>query len=295
MSSTSTGRGQVRTGAPSVGAHTPQSILARLDRISVWSLPFMFVGIIGTGFLFAFYDVFDINVSFIQSCVALKPGCTPANAVTALRIPVVLNLAGYVIGALALAPVSDRIGRRNMLLFTMALTGLGSLYNALAPDYTQFVLARVITGVGVGADLAIVNTYVGEVAPRRNRARWISVIFIMSSLGALLGIWLGLFLTTSPAPWPHGLSFAQASPSFTDGWRWMYGVGALLAAIGVLLRLELPESARWLVGRGRLAEADKVVSDMEVVAAKHGPLAPVPDEIPIDETVPESSLAFRAL
>ncbi|HEV3391058.1 MAG TPA: MFS transporter, partial [Solirubrobacteraceae bacterium] len=255
MSSTSTGGHQVRTGGPArtqtptspAPGKTAKSILARLDRISVWSLPFMFIGIIGTGFLFAFYDVFDINVSFIQSCVALKHGCTPANAVTALRVPVVLNLAGYVIGALALAPISDRIGRRNMLLFTMLVTGVGSLYNAFAPDYTQFVLARVITGIGVGADLAIVNTYIGELAPRRNRARWISVIFIMSSLGALLGIWLGLFLTTSPAPWPHGLSFAQASPSFTDGWRWMYGIGALLAAVGVLLRLELPESPRWLV------------------------------------------------
>src|SRR5581483_9276171 len=209
MSSTSTGRLQQRQAAPA-GAHTPQSILARLDRISVWSMPFMFVGIIGLGFMFAFYDVFDINVSFIQSCVALKHGCTPANAETALRVPVALNLAGYVIGALALAPLSDRFGRRNMLLFTMLLTGLGSLYNALAPDYTQFVIARVITGIGVGADLAIVNTYVGEVAPRRTRARWISVIFIMSSLGALLGIWLGLFLTTPSAPWPHGLPFAQA-------------------------------------------------------------------------------------
>ena len=295
MSSTSTSGRLVRTGAPPAGAQTPKSILARLDRISVWSLPFMFIGIIGTGFLFAFYDVFDINVSFIQSCVALKHGCTPANAVTALRVPVVLNLAGYVIGALALAPISDRIGRRNMLLFTMLLTGLGSLYNAFAPDYTQFVLARVITGIGVGADLAIVNTYVGEVAPRRNRARWISVIFIMSSLGALLGIWLGLFLTTSPAPWPHGLSFAQAGPTFADGWRWMYGIGALLAAIGVLLRLELPESARWLVGQGRTEEADKVVSDMEVVAAKHGPLAPVPDDVPMDQAIPEPRISFRAL
>ncbi len=294
MSSTSTGRLQQAQAAPA-GAHTPRSILARLDRISVWSMPFIFVGIIGTGFLFAFYDVFDINVSFIQSCVALKPGCTPANAVTALRIPVVLNLAGYVIGALALAPISDRIGRRNMLLFTMLLTGVGSLYNALAPDYTQFVIARIVTGIGVGADLAIVNTYVGEVAPRRNRGRWISVIFIMSSLGALLGIWLGLFLTTPSAPWPHGLSFAQASPSFTDGWRWMYAVGALLAGVGVLLRLELPESARWLVGQGRLDEADKVVSDMEVMAAKHGTLAPVPDDIPVDQTTPESSRAFKAL
>ena len=175
--------GRARAVDQDTDARTRHRILARLDRIDVWSMPFVFIGIIGLGFLFAFYDVFDINVSFIQSCVALKHGCTPANAVTTLRVPVVLNLAGYVIGALALAPVSDRIGRRNMLLFTMGLTGLGSLYNALAPDYTQFVLARVITGIGVGADLAIVNTYVGEVAPRRNRARWISVIFIMSRWG----------------------------------------------------------------------------------------------------------------
>jgi len=294
MSSTGVGGRQLREAGPPQ-AHTPRSILARLDRIDVWSMPFIFIGIIGLGFMFAFYDVFDINVSFIQSCVALKPGCTPANAVTTLRVPIVLNLGGYVIGALALAPLSDRFGRRNMLLFTMLLTGLGSLYNALAPDYTQFVIARVITGIGVGADLAIVNTYVGEVAPRRNRARWISVIFIMSSLGALLGVWLGLFLTTPSAPWPHGLPFSQAGPGFENGWRWMYAIGALLAAIGILLRLELPESARWLVGQGRIDEADKVVSDMEVVAAKHGPLAPLSNDVPTDQTTPESTRAFRAI
>ena len=76
MSSSSTGRHTLRSVAPSAGAGgmTPKSILARLDRIDVWSMPFLFVGIIGLGFLFTFYDVFDINVSFIQSCVALKHG-----------------------------------------------------------------------------------------------------------------------------------------------------------------------------------------------------------------------------
>jgi hypothetical protein len=83
MSSTHTGQRQpgaqaaareARTGEPDV--HTPRGILARLDRIDVWSMPFLFVGIIGLGFMFAFFDVFDINVSFIQSCVALKPGAT---------------------------------------------------------------------------------------------------------------------------------------------------------------------------------------------------------------------------
>ncbi len=88
--------------------HTPASILARLDRIDTWSLPYLFIGIIGTGFLFTFYDIFDINVSFIQTCVALKPGCTPETALDALKTPVVLNLAGYVVGTLVLSPLADR-------------------------------------------------------------------------------------------------------------------------------------------------------------------------------------------
>src|SRR5215471_14257447 len=230
-----------RTRAGAEGAPSPKAneLLARLERIDIWSLPFLFIGILGLGFLFTFYDIFDINVSFIQSCVALKKGCTPENAITTLRTPILLNLAGYVLGTLVLSPISDRIGRRNMLLFTMLITGLGALWNALAADYTQFVLARIVTGVGIGADLAIVNTYIGEVAPRRNRAKFTSLIFVMSALGALLGIWLGLILTTEAAPWPKGLSFAQAGADFDNGWRWMYAIGAVLALIAVLLRLEL--------------------------------------------------------
>ena len=284
--------GEAGTGSERGDQAEGRSILARLDRLDVWALPFLFVGIIGLGFLFTFYDVFDINVSFIQTCVALKPGCTPANALGTLRIPVALNLAGYVLGTLLLSPMSDRIGRRNMLLITMVLTGLGSLWTALAPDYVNFVLARVLTGMAVGADLSIVNTYVGEVAPRRNRAKWISEIFVNSSLGALLGVWLGLFLTTQPAPWPKGLSFAQASPTFTDGWRWMYAVGALLALVAIVLRVQLPESPRWLVGKNRLQEADEVVTDMEQMAAKRGPLADPVTDVPVDTEIEGGYNAF---
>src|SRR6266704_2116214 len=198
------------------------AVIARLDRIPIWSLSYLFIGIIGIGFLFTFFDIFAITVSFIQTCTQIVPGCIPPTAANYLGLPVELNLAGYVVGALILAPLADRFGRREMLLFTLVLTGLGSLYTAFVGDYTNFIIARTITGIGVGADLALVATYIGEVAPSNGRAKYTSLIFIMSSLGAFFGIWLGLFLTTPATPFPLGLPFAVAGAGFENGWRWMY-------------------------------------------------------------------------
>jgi len=272
-----------------------QMIMARLERIDVWSMASVFIGIIGLGFLFIFYDIFVINVSFIQTCVAIKPGCTPETALGSPSLPVVLNLVGYVVGTLVLSPLADRFGRRNMLLITMLITGVGSLYNAFAPDYLNFNLARIITGIGIGAVLAIVNTYINEVAPRHSRAKYTTVIFVMSALGALLGIWLGLILTTPSTPWPLGLPFALASKTFEDGWRWMYGLGALLAIISVALLSRLPESPRWLISQGRMADAAAIVSDMERRAERHGAL-PEPNLADADaEVAPPSRVPYRDL
>src|ERR1019366_441690 len=220
-------------------------------------------GIIGVGFLFTFFDIFDINVSFIQTCAALVSGCTPVNAANYLGWPLLLNLSGYVVGALILSPLADRFGRRDMLLVTLIITGIGSLYNAFIGDYTTFIIARTITGIGIGADLALVATYISEVAPNGGRARYTSLIFVMSALGSFLGIWLGLLLTPPATPFPLGLPFAVAGPSFETGWRWMYGTGALLALVGILMRFQLPESPRWLISRNRLDEAETIITSME--------------------------------
>ena len=117
----------------------------------------------------------------------------------------------------------------------------------------------------------------------------------MSAIGALLGIWLGLILTTPAEPWPHGLPFAQAGPGFETGWRWMYALGAVLALVAIALRFELPESPRWLVGQGRLDEADRVVADMEATAAKHGPLAEPDADVPVDAHEGRGTMPFREL
>ncbi|WP_287762065.1 hypothetical protein [Acidiphilium sp.] len=93
--------------------NTAGLLLARLDRIPNWTLPRLYALVIGIGFLFTFYDIFDINVSFIQTCMALVPGCTPAKSGAYIGLPVLLNLAGYVVGTLVLSPLADRMGRRD--------------------------------------------------------------------------------------------------------------------------------------------------------------------------------------
>jgi len=254
---------------PGAGASSDSAaaIIARQDRIPIWSLSYLFIGIIGVGFLFTFFDIFDITVSFIQTCTQIVSTCNPGNAATYLGLPVELNLAGYVVGALILSPLADRFGRREMLLFTMLLTGIGSFITIFSSSYGFFIIARLITGLGIGADLALVNTYINEVAPSSGRARYTSLIFVMSAFGAFFGIWLGLILTTPAAPFPSGLPFAIATvsgPQFLgNGWRYMYAIGTLLALAGVLLRFQLPESPRWLISRGRTEEADRIVTSME--------------------------------
>ena len=263
-------------------------IIARQDRIPIWSLSYLFIGVIGMGFLFTFFDIGDINVSFIETCLQIVSGCQPQIANTYLGLPVLVNLVGYMFGALIFSPLADRYGRRDLLAITMVITSLGSLYTAIAGNYTHFVLARALTGIGIGADLALVNTYINEVAPARSRARYTSLIFIMGTIGSSLGIWLGLYLTTTPAPFPSGLPFALASAQFTSGWRIMYAIGSCMAISGLLLRFKLPESPRWLISQGRIKEAERIVTRMEQQALTH--LAELP---PVEPILPAQKVTSR--
>ena len=262
-------------------------IIARQDRIPIWALSYLFLGILGIGYIFIFFDIFNINVSFIQTALTLGWAHSPtAAAITSLEgLVVLLNLIGYVIGALLISPFSDRYGRREMLIFTLLITGIGSIFNALVTNYWEFTLARFITGIGVGADLAIVNSYISEVAPKNGRARYTSFLFVLAGIGTVLAVWVGLILTTPATAFPNGLPFALANTGTflaTNGWRLMYGIGGVLALIGVLLRFGLPESTRWLITHGRPKEAERIVTEMETRALESvEELPPLPESIPI--------------
>lgn len=279
---------------PETTADPGALILARLDRLPRRAVAFAATGIAGLALFFVFYCNFDINVSFIQTCEQIRPGCTPHSAQQSLTLPVVLYLVGYLAGGLLVAPLSDRLGRRRTLAITVAFALVGSVLSAVCGGYPGFVVSRAITGVGMGATLPVANTYIGEVAPARARARYTALTFVLCTVGATCGIGFGLLATTEPAPFPEGLPIALAGPHFASGWRWIYGIAAVVGLAALLAAFRLPESPRWLIIRGRLAEAEQVVARLERRALRRGPL-PEPEPQPVAPVRESGPAPYREL
>jgi MFS transporter, putative metabolite:H+ symporter len=251
---------------------TSAELLGRLDRLPRSAVSFAVTGIVGLGLFVVFYCNFNINVSFIQTCTQIREGCNPGNAASSERLPVVLYLVGYLLGGLGVAPLSDRFGRRRLIFAVITFAVVGSLITAVAGGYDVFVIGRAITGVAMGGMLAVGNTYIGEIAPPSARARYTAITFVLCTLGAMIGIGLGLLFTTESASFPDGLPIALAGADFTSGWRWMYWVAVVVGLVALLLTLRLPESPRWLLEHGRSAEAEEVVAGLERRALRRGPL-----------------------
>lgn len=149
-------------------------------------------------------------------------------------------------------PISDRIGRRPVLIIAAILFTLSAIASALAPNYLSLVLARMLGGFGVGMALIIAPVYIAELAPPGLRGRLVS----FNQLNIVIGIsaayfsnYLILKLGHSELPWAQALQFGAWN------WRWMLGVETLPAVFYFFTLLFVPESPRWLVMQRREREA----------------------------------------
>ena len=231
-------------------------LLARMDAIPIWAFPSVLIAIIGSGYFFTFFDITDIG--FAMPAIANQFNLTGSES---LFVALAVGLVGYIIGSYAIGTLADRYGRYRTMLATIALTAIGSFGDAAATDLVTLSLWRLVTGMGVGADLNLVSTYISELSPPRIRGR-------MSVLTFFFGI-IGQAVTPFVA-----LAFV---PNYDIGWRLLFVIGGVIAVIALAARSQLPESPRWLVLHGKTKQAEQIVQKMEEFARAKGVVLPKPE------------------
>jgi putative MFS transporter len=235
------------------------SVLERLP-LSRWH--WRLVVLVGIG---SFFDLYEVFLGGVLAPVLAKEW---GLGTLGKSMVIAAGFAGMFIGANVLSIAADRFGRRRVFILNLLVYSLFSLAAAFSPNIETFLVLRVIAGIGLGAELVLVDTYLAEFIPAKHRGRMIAWAYTIGFLGVPLAALLG------------GKLVARTQVLGIDGWRWLLLFGGLGAVFIMAVRTMLPESPRWLESRGRHAEARDVV---ESVAAKVAPGTPV-SESSVSET-----------
>jgi putative MFS transporter len=232
-----------------------QTIAARLERLpySRWHVTVTVV--LGVAI---FFDSFDsLAIAYVLPAL-IRDWHIPPTSIGALIS--VANF-GQALGALTCGWLAERIGRVTTARIAIALFAVMSLACAFTQNYEQLFVCRFFEGIGLGGEIPVASTYISEIlrADRRG-ARFLSYQIIFP-VGLLMSGVVGAFVV----------------PSF--GWQWMFIIGALPGIVALIMQRYCPESPRWLASKGRLDEADAIVTGIERAVSRNGlvPLPPVPE------------------
>ena len=160
-------------------------------------------------------------------------------------------LVGCMIGAACAGPLSDRFGRKRILLLSAVLFAASAIGSALPRTFSELVMARFVGGLGVGMASMLSPLYIAEVAPAHLRGRLVSLNQI-AIISGMLVVTIVNWLVAESAP--------AESWNVTTGWRWMFGSETIPAVLFLLCLLVVPESPRWLTKQGRQDEAIAVLT-----------------------------------
>ena len=166
-------------------------------------------------------------------------------------------LLGCVLGAALAGTLSDRFGRRNTLIVSAVLFLISAIGTAVPRTLTQFIVFRIVGGLGVGAASLTSPMYIAEISPARIRGRMVSVNQLAIVSGMVVVYFVNYFI--------EGLG--DEAWNTAVGWRWMFGSEAIPATLLLLLLLAVPESPRWLTERDRGEEAHKILARIDGTAS----------------------------
>jgi MFS transporter, putative metabolite:H+ symporter len=233
-------------------------IAARIERLplSTWHLKILVP--IGTGW---FFDAFDaLSIAYVLPVLSGLWKLTPRDIGELIAV----GYIGQVIGSILFGWLAERIGRVPCTIYTLILFSVMSFACAFAWDLRSLEAMRFVQGIGLGGEIPIMASYIGEFAASHRRGRFALGYQLLFTIGLLFAGLAGVFVVP------------------TLGWQWMFIIGAFPALVALPLRWLLPESPRWLASRGRTEEADAILRKIEFEISKGGrvPLPPIPTNVP---------------
>src|SRR5882724_1757289 len=167
-------------------------------------------------------------------------------------------LIGCLIGALVAGAMSDKFGRKRLLIAAALLFALTSVGNALAGNFTIFITWRIFGGVAIGLASNLSPMYIAEIAPAQIRGKLVAINQLTIVIGILLAQYINWFLVRNL---PAGATddFIRNSWFGQQGWRWMFGLTSAPALLFFAGMLFVPESPRWLAKNGKATAAREIL------------------------------------
>jgi len=219
------------------------SIAARVERLPLGSFHRRFIALVSLG---NFFDLYDIFIVAYIGAVLQQSGFL---SLSQFSVFVAAGFLGMFVGTVVFGMGSDRMGRRSAFILLLLLYSVFTFAGAFSPSAGWLIVLRFCAGVGIGAEIVVIDTYVTEVVPSRARGRYVAITQVAGFCAVPVAAILSRLLVPT-----HFLM---------SGWRWVMVIGASGALLTWWFRRRLPESPRWLESRGRLSEAEAVMDALE--------------------------------
>jgi MFS transporter, putative metabolite:H+ symporter len=231
---------------------TAVTVAARLDRLPASRHTRRLITLLSLGGWFEFYDLFFtayVALGLFKAGI-FKPVTQGLFDLQGFASFVAALFTGLFIGTIAFSWLSDRFGRRSIFTFALLWYSIGAFIMAFQTTPGSIDLWRLIASIGLGVELVNVDTYVSELVPKDQRGP----AFAYNQFVMFTAVPIVAFLAWQLVPRQiFGL----------DGWRIVVIIGSIGALVIWWIRRNLPESPRWLAQHGRVAEADRIIGDLE--------------------------------
>ncbi|HXZ09556.1 MAG TPA: MFS transporter [Paraburkholderia sp.] len=217
----------------------PIHVGARLDNVPLGRFHYRMLGLIGAGM---FFDSFDVYMAGAILAALLHSGESTLSQNASF---VSATFLGMMVGAWLAGVLGDRFGRRFTYQLNLAVYGLASIAAAFAPTIQWLIVLRLVMGLGLGAELVVGYGALSEFIPAQFRGRFGATLNFINNIALVFSTFLGWLII----------------PYF--GWRCLFAIAGVGAMIIWILRKSMPESPRWLAAKGRTAEAEATLREIE--------------------------------